>query len=692
MTGPRKAYLNQATQQCTIDQTPLWPDAPNTPFPGEFGFARTIEAPLVLKVDTSFSEEKIADAYNDDDIDDDGPKCPYKDFDLIFVAQCDDSAIGNGALLKLTVEQSQALRREELELEKLVKSFANNADKGREEIAKEVLKLAPLHDSKGGEVITEIWRMRGEKRTYVRSSKLKNHVKKYDIDIDKIKKDSSLFEKKRISYIDSKGNSKTVETRVLNKEKIKEMFLPKIKLAIKAETSGSIQKLFSDSIEKWVDKQNESLKGSARREGDVFGRKIEWDYNYGAQFARYLASAGAEAEFDLTKLKINAKAEGKAEIALAEGKVSSTVYVPSRTGWHARITVESTVLDFGYFRGQLTFEASGMVGASIIGAAQVGLNYNKSKGRMEIVPVEPSANIKVSGAEASVKAFAGIEVGGKVTGAGMWKNPEANNEYKELLAIGVGLNGGLGIGGEIKFFITYENGRLMFRAKASLVLGWGGGGDIAGSIGFGAIIDFVQFLYHQLNNNNFNFLYFISKEAFELHIAITIYLIDRGRATVRWTENKLEEVYLKFKSNNLLRINAENLANNILSDSSFLRFTSPEAKGILLYKLSETFVFSREEGQEEAILEVLSWCQTSSEFHKTVSRVNPQGKRVGYSAGKSRLDDILDFKEQRLFDKAIKDPEKFVANNIHKHGFLYDGLFLNQPNPMNPIEKRSLLT
>ncbi len=50
--------------------------------------------------------------------------------------------------------------------------------------------------------------------------------------------------------------------------------------------------------------------------------------------------------------------------------------------------------------------------------------------------------------------------------------------------------------------------RRMFRAKVSATLGWGGG-DLAGTIGFGAIIEFVQFVYHQLNNNNFSYVEFM---------------------------------------------------------------------------------------------------------------------------------------------------------------------------------------
>ena len=85
----------------------------------------------------------------------------------------------------------------------------------------------------------------------------------------------------------------------------------------------------------------------------------------------------------------------------------------------------------------------------------------------------------------------------------------------------------------------------MFRAKVSATLGWGGG-DLAGTIGFGAIIEFIQFVYHQLNNNNFGYLEFMSELAFKVHIAITLYIIEEVNETIQWSSKKLKEVMISF--------------------------------------------------------------------------------------------------------------------------------------------------
>jgi len=641
------------------------------------------------------------------------------------VPYCEDPSIGGGAVLAFSEEEAKKLKEEIQYLQSFAKEFLNNAEKGREKIAALLLGLNPekpepddaMHDIKASEMITEIWDVKAGQSKFVRAKSLKKFKSKKKIDIKKIKQDASLWTTQTEKYKTKKGKTKKREVKVLDREKIKSMLTPKLKQTLYefGKTSGGFEHLLGESVNKWIDKQNDSLKGGSGETTGIPENKINYDYKHGAQLMRYYSSGVVETEFDLTEFKVNAKAEGKAQIALAEGHASTTYYVPNREGWHAKIMVKDTILDFGYFRAQLTLEATGMLGASIVGAAQVGINYDDSKKRMVISDMSIPDDRKIKGknntrpdtiapgAQLSVKAFAGVEVGGKATGAGLWGNPETigeKDQYKELLAIGAGLNGGIGIGGNLDFYIAFHKGKLKFKGKAALVIGYGGGGEIAGSIGFGAIYEFIQFVYHQLNNNNFSYLDFMDEDAFHLHIGMTLMVIETAGDAYNWTSGKLQDAFFYYDNKKDNQLKGEDLAKRILSKPDILRFTSPEAKGALLYTLSHTdglfWPFgSNEERQEEAILEVLSWCQTVKEFKKTLRRIHPQGLQTherdnrAWRQGVDRLMSILDWNDETAFKMAILFPKRFIDHNHSKHSpEKVLGRFPELPIVMEPIQKR----
>ena len=85
-----------------------------------------------------------------------------------------------------------------------------------------------------------------------------------------------------------------------------------------------------------------------------------------------------------------------------------------------------------------------------------------------------------------------------------------------------------------------------------------------------------------------------------------------------------------------------------------LRFMAPEAKGALLYHLTETFWLSRsgmfwisrEEPQEDATLMILSLIQTRREFQEVCEHMAEDGSKSvrddPYQAGHDRFDALFD--------------------------------------------------
>jgi hypothetical protein len=92
-----------------------------------------------------------------------------------------------------------------------------------------------------------------------------------------------------------------------------------------------------------------------------------------------------------------------------------------------------------------------------------------------------------------------------------------------------------------------------------------------------------------------------------------------------------------------------------------LRFMPPEAKGALLYHLTETFWLSRsgmfwisrEELQEDATLKILSLIQTRREFREVCEHMTEDGSKSvrddPYQAGYDRLKTLFDFSQYIRF-------------------------------------------
>ena len=99
---------------------------------------------------------------------------------------------------------------------------------------------------------------------------------------------------------------------------------------------------------------------------------------------------------------------------------------------------------------------------------------------------------------------------------------------------------------------------------------------------------------------------------------------------------------------------AEEYARKIQARPTALIFAAPEAKGIILFKLSERFLFSFEERQEAAILTVIGTIQTRSEWAQVVERITETGAKSSEAAGLARLRAVMDGGSARRFEQLIR--------------------------------------
>ncbi len=591
-------------------------------------------------------------------------------FELYYVLACGDSAVGESKILLFAGDELKELQAE---IAYVDKRFAALERAKRDEEPDDVVQaqdhlakmlegyirpIAELPDKH----LVQAFSIHGKKWTRIRSDKMRNHWRSYNVD-------KSLLE----ARTDANGNKillrKELAAAMRNaSRKIKDDLAGGITFKgqiAKGSVSGTITDIWHVSWLKWVDAVNDSLNYS--------GSSGYHDLSAGAQLLRGYAGFGIELGYNPKKNSYGLTGHAEAGAILAEAKARFDGYVPHRDGWNALIPYgapkasqagKQEALDFGYFRGRFSIVTHAMLGASIFGTA--GIEYvPQSDGK---VLAKPSA----AGPKGQVAAgfFIGVEAGGGVSGALEWQNPgwrEGENgpiqdaKWAAIVEIGVAVTGNAGIGAEVDFYIEFTGTKLMFRARAELVVGLGAKGSLTGTIGFGTIYDFIMYVYHQLKDNDFSYLKFMNKDAFNFVVGLVLYSIESGIDLARLTTDSIEDLYNKsldmlgeimkgFADSNA----AETYARRIKTRPMALIFAPPEAKGAVLHRLSQTFYFSFEEHQEAAVLTVVGTIQSKREWEQVVERITATGKKTSAAAGMARLNAILDGGSQRSFNVLLR--------------------------------------
>lgn len=591
-------------------------------------------------------------------------------FELYYVLACGDSAVGESKILLFAGDELNELKAEIAYVDKHFTALErakrdeepDEVVQAQDHLAKMLEKYIRPTAQLPDKHLVQAYSIQGKKWTRIRSDKMRNHWRSYNVD-------KSLLEpKSNAGGGKSLPRNKLVAAMRDVSKKVKDDLAGGISFKrqiAKGSVSASVTELWDASWLKWVDAVNDSLVYS--------GSSGYHDLSAGAQLLRAYAGFGVELGYNPKKNSYGLTGHAEARAILAEAKARFDGYVPHRDGWHALIPYGAPkaseagpqkALNFGYFRGRLTITSHAMLGASIFGTA--GIEYSPGAGNS--VLVKPSA----AGAKGQVSAgaFAGVEAGGGLAGALEWQNPgwrEGENgairdaKWAAIIEIGVAVAGNAGIGGEVDFYITFENGKFMFRAKAQLVIGLGAKGSLKGTIGFDTIYEFVMYVYHQLNDNNFDYLEFMDESAFNFVVGMVLYCLEKGIDLARLTADGVSQIIVGISDlSNAISADfssaakAEAYAKHIKSRPFALIFSPPEAKGAVLYRLSQTFYFSREEHQEAAILTVVGTMQSRREWEQVVERITPNGAKSSAAAGMARLNAILDGGSQYKFDMLVR--------------------------------------
>ena len=584
------------------------------------------------------------------------------EFELYYVPACGDPAVGESNILLYSGQELTAIKTEISTMdaafgkldEAKVAGDPAAVVKAQDHLA-DLLKsyIAPTENLPSKHLV-QAYAIQGKKWTRIRSDKMRNHWRSYKIDKSLLKTTAGASGKSTLDRAKLGQAFEAVGTKL--KEDLREGITYGGQIA-KGEVGVSITDMLSVNWLKWVDAVNDSLSYSAKG--------TNFDVSAGAQLLRGYAGFGVQLGYDPKKGNYALKGNAEARAILAEAKARFSGYLIDRDGWHALINFGDKdaseagpqgQLDFGYFRFKAEITAMAMLGASLYGTA--GIEFKTEPGGKLLV--RPSA--ADSKGEISAGAFAGVEAGGEAKGDFEWRNPGMVIEggrkvpaaWAALVSVGVTGLVSAGAGAEATLKISYERGRFMFRCEARAVLGVGAKGGINGMVDFAKIVELIMYIYNQLKDNNFAFLQFVASEAYFALVQVSLVVIEYGAAALNGAIDTVNQMMAAVASPFTGPNAAEAYAKKIKARPTALIFAPPEAKGAVLYKLSERFLFSFEEHQEAAILTVIGTMQNLREWEQVVERISPNGQKIGETAGLARLRAILDGGSLRKFETMLR--------------------------------------
>ncbi|WP_442107758.1 LysM peptidoglycan-binding domain-containing protein [Pseudomonas sp. NUPR-001] len=407
-----------------------------------------------------------------------------------------------------------------------------------------------------------------------------------------------------------------------------------------------------------------------------------------AHALRFAASASAGVNnWNPREGNIEVGVKGSAAFSLAEASASLTRFFPSQGGYVANMSYRNALgkevlHPIGVFRLNGKLELSCFLGAKAQGEAGVKTQYKPSEtpaGATALLgtpnmAVGPSGHIGVK-----ADAFAGAQAGGALSGAFEWVAPDkqglgevvvgqanASSNWVELAKITAEGNAAFGVGGSGEFGFDVSRDRLAFSCKGSVILGPGAGG------GFGTVVDIEQIgkasllFCNALADMDYRFLLGVTKDAFD-YLTSGLYQVATLPAKVDFSafEEGAEAISQWWNNRSASKAEARNMADFLIQHKSekvmmvqgqpvSFSLLPPETLGPMVYMLTEGFVESFNERQEEALVILLSEIRNWRHFIEVLEHCSPSAQKVNAMVSLERINAILDGYEQNQFNRFVE--------------------------------------
>ncbi|GAA6133148.1 LysM peptidoglycan-binding domain-containing protein [Halopseudomonas sabulinigri] len=433
-----------------------------------------------------------------------------------------------------------------------------------------------------------------------------------------------------------------------------------------------------------------------------------------AHALRFAASASAGVNsWNPAEGNIEVGAKGSAAYSLGEAAVAFTAFFPSQGGRTMQLAYrnangEAVLHPFGVFRLQGKLEFSAFLGAQVQGHARATAQYKPSdEGPSGATALFGSPRLETSrGGYIGVKgdAFGGVQAGGALSGALQWIEPSkvgrgkvvsgqsnASSSWTSLAEIKAEGNGALGIGAGFDFGLTIRSDRLALNCNGRLVFGPGASGGFATVVDLENTYKVVRLFCDALAEVDYYYLLSVNEDAFR-YLVQGLYqvLSTPGKAAIKVFEQGALELDLWWKSRQASKLEAENMANYLLTHQAVLvdgeRLSlgklPPEVLGPIVYLLSESFIESWHEKQERALVLLLSHIRSWRQMIKLLECCSPKGENVNAMDSLNRLNRLLDAREQGEFNRFMRTLS--VAQGAHSAASV--GLAWTPSAPLNKRE------
>lgn len=514
--------------------------------------------------------------------------------------------------------------------------------------------------------LTEIKRLSGNThRTYVRSDKMKNHMRRYSIaSRDKARSDGWLTSE----GIDGKNLAKAVESE----------FKAKVNLEIWNPDPNSA---VMQALNHFYDEAEWSVWGSNRKQQVA---ETGFDASAEAQFMRFAAGVSGSAEYDPQKGKVHLQAKAEAQYALAEGKVTVEQAFPASNKSEIRIYYREGGWDgvrkhasLGHFQANLAITASGFAGASAVLSANVHVDSSEGIPKLKGIATRE----KGQGAGIDGGVFAGVRAGCEVAGELRWQDVlSSDSGWDTLCRVGEKVEAAAGAAAEFELRLEFNpaTGKFYFNIHGGLVLGVGASGSFLLEIDANNIVKMVHFVYNALLDVDFRYLELFDEdtETFVWYQRVSLLALSKGlsalEAAQELASSSMESIaiYINnvFVGRQREQLGAE-LAENVVKDlrlgeGALFLHSPPEVKGVVLDNILYDWwvtpeIWGSDDIKIKAVNQILNTFQSWRDFEETVVRMNPEGvaKRAYFDENLNRLFDFVgkDKPAQRLFVLQLKD-------------------------------------
>lgn len=438
-----------------------------------------------------------------------------------------------------------------------------------------------------------------------------------------------------------------------------------------------------------------------------------------AQWMRMVAGSSGEGMISASSKGVTMKLDGNASTkwTLFEGVKEWRKFYPCESGW--KIELEN--YDLGTIRFLIGAELAGFSGANlgISGNLSVDITHNGTVQMLSAVSRDPQRSISQmmdpqrrpkfepargnmqmisanqenakNQANAGIKAFAGVQLQGKLKGGIEWFKPnnDKSGEGEFVIIASVAGGGGvsLGAGAQGQFQIGYDQPSGCFKILVAAHLCWGIGakGIAEFTVGAEHILNYLGFIKLQLLQANFRTLVYISGQTFSVMSQVLAYCIGENHPLTQNVKNMTNQFNFWIES---LDIDQGRLktANNINSAKGReeLIYATPETKGILLYAVThwssrtapifDIYVsFSEREvrffpARKTAVINILKTCVTTAEWQNTIQHIHPQGEKLNVSQFGKVEGDLIRFLNYGNNSKYAEDIIRCVNSGIDYEG------------------------